>query len=221
MPVDEPLYPVNLLLRGVPTIVVGGGRVATGKVRGLVAAEANVTVVAPDVTDELAHTDGITIHRRSYVRGEAADYRLAFTATGVPTVDGAVFEDAQAAGIWINAADDPAHCSFTLPSLIRRGPLLVTFATGGNSPALASWLRERSTRSSAGSILKFMVGLRSWGSMGSSSRPMVRRVNAPLPGPCGSPQMRSVTGSSRPSRRISNGPMNVWRRPKCGPPISV
>jgi precorrin-2 dehydrogenase/sirohydrochlorin ferrochelatase len=117
--------------------------VATGKVRGLVDAHATVTVVAPEVTDELAHNDTVTILRRPYERGEAANYRLAFTATGVPAVDAAVFEDAQAAGIWINAADDPAHCSFTLPSLIRRGPLLVTFATGGTSPAFAAWLRQR------------------------------------------------------------------------------
>jgi len=143
MPVDEPLYPVNLRLKGVPALVVGGGRVATGKVRGLLEAEAAVTVVAPTVSDELAQSDTVTIHRRPYARGEVAHYRLVITATGDPAVDGSVFEDAQAAGIWVNAADDPAHCSFTLPSRIRRGRLLVTFATGGNSPALASWLRER------------------------------------------------------------------------------
>ena len=54
-----------------------------------------------------------------------------------------MFEDADAAGVWINAADDPAHCSFTVPARVRRGALLVTFATGGQSPALAAWLRER------------------------------------------------------------------------------
>ena len=45
--------------------------------------------------------------------------------------------------MWVNAADDPALCSFTLPSVVRRGPLLVTVATGGHSPALATWLRAR------------------------------------------------------------------------------
>jgi precorrin-2 dehydrogenase/sirohydrochlorin ferrochelatase len=56
-----------------------------------------------------------------------------------------VFEDGEAAGVWVNAADDPENCSFMLPSRIRRGPLLVTFATGGASPAIASWLRRRYT----------------------------------------------------------------------------
>jgi precorrin-2 dehydrogenase/sirohydrochlorin ferrochelatase len=146
MPVDEPLYPINLRLRGVPCLVVGGGPVALGKVRGLIEAEADVTLVAPEVVDELAAIDGVTIHNRPYEQGEAAGYRLVLTATGDPTVDGAVFDDGQAAGVWVNAADDPAHCSFTLPARVRRGPLLVTFGTGGNSPALASWMRERFER---------------------------------------------------------------------------
>ncbi len=146
MPVEEPLYPVNLRLRDVRCLVVGGGRVALGKVRGLLEAGADVTVVAPEVVDELdelGRAGEITIERRRYERGEATGYRLAVTATGDPEFDGAVFEDAEAAGVWINAADDPAHCSFTVPARVRRGPLLVTFATGGQSPALAAWLRER------------------------------------------------------------------------------
>ncbi|HEX2382694.1 MAG TPA: bifunctional precorrin-2 dehydrogenase/sirohydrochlorin ferrochelatase [Acidimicrobiales bacterium] len=146
MPVEEPLYPANLRLQGVVCLVVGGGPVALGKVRGLLEAHATVTVVAPDVVtelDELGASGDVAIERRRYEPGEAARYRLAVTATGDPAVDGAVYEDAEAAGVWVNAADDPAHCSFTVPARIRRGPLLVTFATGGQSPALAAWLRER------------------------------------------------------------------------------
>jgi precorrin-2 dehydrogenase/sirohydrochlorin ferrochelatase len=146
MPVEEPLYPVNLRLQDVRCLVVGGGHVAFGKVRGLLDARADVTVVAPELVDELdelGRAGEITVERRAYERGEASGYRLAITATGDPGVDGAVFEDADAAGVWINAADDPAHCSFTVPARVRRGALLVTFATGGQSPALAAWLRER------------------------------------------------------------------------------
>lgn len=142
MPVDAPLYPVNLVVAGRRCLVVGGGRVALGKVSELVACEAVVDVVAPEVLDELAALD-VTCHRRPYRSGEVADYRLAFTATDDPAVNRQVFLDGEAAGVWVNAADDPANCSFTLPSRVRQGPLLVTFATGGMSPALSSWLRRR------------------------------------------------------------------------------
>ena len=63
--------------------------------------------------------------------------------TDDPEVNRSVFEDAEKAGVWVNSADDPAHCSFTLPSRLRRGRLLVTVSTGGDSPAFAAWLRQR------------------------------------------------------------------------------
>jgi len=138
-----PHYPVNLVVEGRSVLVVGGGRIALGKVRGLLDAGAAVLVVAPDVDPELAALPGVAVERRPYERGEAARHRLVVTATGDPEVDGAVFEDAEAAGVWVNSADDPARCSFTLPARVRRGDLLVTVSTGGRSPALASWLRER------------------------------------------------------------------------------
>ena len=143
MAIDEPLYPVNLRLAGRPCLVVGGGVVATQKVRGLLECGAAVTVVAPAVTDELAGLDGVTCELRPYVAGEVAAYRLVVTATDDPEVNRAVFLDGETHGVWVNSADDPANCAFTLPSRIRQGPLLVTFATGGHSPALATWLRRR------------------------------------------------------------------------------
>jgi siroheme synthase-like protein len=72
-----------------------------------------------------------------------AGYRLAVAATDVAGTNAAVYEDGESAGVWVNGADDPEHCSFTLPAVVRRGPLLVTVSTGGRSPALAAWLKER------------------------------------------------------------------------------
>jgi len=147
VPVDGPQYPANLVLRGRPVLVVGGGPVATQKVEGLLDGGADaVLVVAPDVTDRLAALAGagrIRVERRPYASPEAGDHRLVVTATGDPAVDHRVFLDADAAGVWVNSADDPANCSFTLPARVRRGPILVTVATGGHSPALATWLRRR------------------------------------------------------------------------------
>jgi len=82
-------------------------------------------------------------HKREYRRGEVASYRLAVTATGVAKVDAQVARDARAAGVPINAADDPDNCTFTLPAIARAGDLQVTVSTAGRSPALAAWLRSR------------------------------------------------------------------------------
>ena len=61
----------------------------------------------------------------------------------VQDVNQAVHDDAEAGGVWVNSADDPDRCTFTLPAVVRRGPLMLTVATGGHSPAVASWLRRR------------------------------------------------------------------------------
>src|SRR6185312_3789128 len=72
-----------------------------------------------------------------------ARFRLVVTATGRPEVDGAVHDDAEAAGIWVNSADDRAHSSFILPAVHRDGAVTVAVSTGGLSPAFASWLRDQ------------------------------------------------------------------------------
>lgn len=141
MPVDEPSYPVNLLLTGRRVLVVGGGAVAASKVMGLVAAGAVVHVVAPAVGPEVRATTA-TWEQRPYRRGEVAAYRLAVACTDDPEVNQAVFDDGEAAGVWVNAADDPARCSYTLPARLDRGRLLVTVSTSGASPAYAAWLRD-------------------------------------------------------------------------------
>ncbi len=135
-------YPVNLNVAGRRVLVVGAGRIAARKIESLVGCGADVEVIAPEISDEVRAL-GVKCEERAYVEGDARHYRLVVTATGDPDVDGAVFRDAEQAGIWVNSADDPAHCSFTLPAVVRRGPLLVTVSTTGQSPAMATWLRRR------------------------------------------------------------------------------
>lgn len=147
------LYPISLVIAGRRCLVVGGGRVAARKVEGLLRCGADVTVVAPEVADDLhslrsgtltGTTHGrLTIETRPYRRPEAADYRLVITATGLAEVDHAVFTDADDAGVWVNSADDVANCSFLLPAVHRDGTVTVAVSTAGASPALAGWLRNQ------------------------------------------------------------------------------
>jgi precorrin-2 dehydrogenase/sirohydrochlorin ferrochelatase len=142
VPVDEPLYPVNLVLAGRPCLVVGGGRVALTKVRGLVEAGAVVTVVAPEIDPAVAALAAFA-ETRPYRPGEAAGYRFIIAATGDPAVNQQVYDDGEAAGVWVNSADDPQRCSAILPARVRQGRLVLTVSTGGHSPAVAAWVRTR------------------------------------------------------------------------------
>ena len=136
-------YPVNLVLDGRECLVVGGGSVAARKVEGLRACGARVHVIAPEVCDQIRGWPDVTYDQRAYRPGDLAGYWLVVAATDDPEVNGAVYGEGERSHVWVNGADDPAHCSFTLPSVLRRGALVVSVSTSGRSPALAGWLRRR------------------------------------------------------------------------------
>ena len=147
---DEPglvvnLYPVTLDVSGRPCLVVGGGPVAARKARALLDCGARVTVIAPSLGRDMEALEPRlnAVQRRPYREGDAASFRLVVTATGLPEVDGAVHADAEASDVWINSADDRAHSSFILPAVFRDGSVSVCVSSGGLSPALSSWLRDR------------------------------------------------------------------------------
>lgn len=138
-------YPIFLELSGRRCVVIGGGEVAERKVEALLEAGASVTVVSPTLTprlEELLAESRIKHFKRNYDIGDLAGFQLAFVATDDRAVNGVVAWEGRSRGIWVNAADDPANCDFILPSVLRRGDLVVAVATGGASPALSRAIRE-------------------------------------------------------------------------------
>lgn len=140
-----PYYPVALDLRDRLCLVVGGGAVAEAKVEGLLEAGARVTVVSPELTEPLAAWalgGRITYRPHEYGADDLDGQQLVFSATDRREVTEAVAAEARRRGLWVNAADDPAFCDFLLPSVLRRGRLVVAVSTGGASPALAARVRR-------------------------------------------------------------------------------
>ena len=124
--------------------MVGGGQIASRKVAGLLAAGARVTVVAPMVSADAGRHSGARCARARPTRSaDIAGHLLVMTATDDPAVNAQVASDARRAGVWVNSADDPDNCSFILPAVARRGPVVVAVGTDGASPALARHLRDR------------------------------------------------------------------------------
>jgi precorrin-2 dehydrogenase/sirohydrochlorin ferrochelatase len=135
-------FPINLNLEGRSCLVVGAGRIGLRKTEQLLAAGARVTVVAPEVIGDFAGLP-VTIHQRAFELTDLDGQRLVITATGNRELDQLIYDTCDERGIWINSADDPDRCAFTLPAVVRRGDLMVTVSTGGNSPALSSWMRQK------------------------------------------------------------------------------
>jgi precorrin-2 dehydrogenase/sirohydrochlorin ferrochelatase len=139
------LFPIFLKLTARPCIVIGAGHLAESKIESLRAANAAVTVIAPQVSEsirEQAATGELTLLQRPYRQGDLAGFFLVVAATNDPAVNRAVFSEATSIGILCNAVDDPPFCDFYFPSVVRRGDLQIAISTAGASPALAQRLRK-------------------------------------------------------------------------------
>ena len=140
------LYPLNIDLTGRRIVVVGGGMVAERKVHGILAADAtaDILVIAPEVTAGLhAHAEAgrITWRRECYAYGMLRGAFLVYAATDAREVNAVAAAEAEGIGALVNVIDDAARSDFQVPASMRRGDLLLTVSTGGDSPALARAIR--------------------------------------------------------------------------------
>jgi uroporphyrin-III C-methyltransferase/precorrin-2 dehydrogenase/sirohydrochlorin ferrochelatase len=138
--------PIFLDVRAQPCLVVGGGEVAARKCALLLRAGARVTVLAPELGATLGAelAAGRIAHRAAKFRdADLEGIAVAIAATDDDAVNRAVAAAAKARHIPVNVVDQPALCSFILPSVIERAPLTIAVSSGGASPVLARLLRAR------------------------------------------------------------------------------
>jgi precorrin-2 dehydrogenase/sirohydrochlorin ferrochelatase len=138
-------FPINVDIRHRPCIVIGGGRVALRKAKGLLDCAGTVTVISPEVLDDLqtlADTGKLTLIKRGYQPGDLENAFLVIAATDDEQVQEAVHTEADQHNILLNVADVPKWCNFILPATVRRGDLAISISTHGQSPALAKRLRR-------------------------------------------------------------------------------
>ena len=126
-------------LRGRRCLVVGGGAVARRKVEGLVAAGADVLVVAPEVGEM---PEGVAVVLRTARLEDLDGVYLAVCASGDADANAALAGEARRLGVLVNVVDDPDTGTFTVPAVLRRGRLQVGVSTGGASPLLAVRIRD-------------------------------------------------------------------------------
>ena len=134
------MFPVFLKLAGRSVLVVGGGPVATSKIEGLQAAGADITVVAPEVTDAIRRF-GVKIELRPFEERDL-DGVWYVVAAAIPEVNAAVARAATARQLFVNAVDDPPNATAYLGGVVRRSGAAIAISTAGRAPALAGLLRE-------------------------------------------------------------------------------
>ncbi|HZG56390.1 bifunctional precorrin-2 dehydrogenase/sirohydrochlorin ferrochelatase [Paenibacillus sp.] len=133
-------YPIMADVTDALCVVVGGGPIGWRKIAGLLDCGARVVVVSPDGVPalEAASADGRVVwHRRPFRAGDLAGAQLAFSATNSDAANALVREEARREGVWLNAAYGADEGDFVVPSVVRRGRLVMAVTTGGASPKLA------------------------------------------------------------------------------------
>jgi precorrin-2 dehydrogenase/sirohydrochlorin ferrochelatase len=127
-------------------LLVGGGRIAEGRLHQLLEAGARVHLIAPEVTEavhRLAAEGRFRLSPRPYQPGDCEGAFVVFTATDAPGVNLQVVAEARSRGILVNAADVPELCDFYVPSMERRGPVVIAVSTSGHAPGLARTIRQK------------------------------------------------------------------------------
>ena len=136
------VFPVFLKLEGRRVLVVGAGPVAAGKIRPLLDAGAPVTVVAPDVVDEIAAmAPQVAIVRRPFEPGDV-DGVWYVVAAAPPAVNRAVARAAESRCLFVNAVDDLESASAYAGAIVEKAGVTIAMSTDGEAPALAGLLRE-------------------------------------------------------------------------------
>lgn len=138
--------PIFMNVQSQNCLVIGGGKIASRKVFMLLRAGATVSVVSPELCQDLTirKNEGEISHiDRLFEDADLEGCKIVIAATDDNTVNSHVSELAKAKGIPVNVVDAPALCSFIVPSIIDRNPVQIAISTGGASPVLARLLRSR------------------------------------------------------------------------------
>jgi len=139
------LFPMFVKLSGRLCLVVGAGPVGEAKIEGLLASGAAVRVLAPQATpavEDWARAGRIVWDARTFEPADLEGTFLVVAATSSVEVNDSVFREAQRRGVLCNVVNDPEHCDFYYPAVVRRGDLQIAISTSGRSPALAQRLRR-------------------------------------------------------------------------------
>jgi precorrin-2 dehydrogenase/sirohydrochlorin ferrochelatase len=139
-------YPINLIIKNRTCLVAGGGQVALRKVKRLVACEAIIRIISPQIESqlvEIAENNMIEMLYREIQSDDLDDAFLIFAATNEAKVNKSISQWAREKNILCNIADQPDESDFTLPSIIEQGDLNITISTNGKSPALSKYIRQR------------------------------------------------------------------------------
>jgi uroporphyrin-III C-methyltransferase / precorrin-2 dehydrogenase / sirohydrochlorin ferrochelatase len=135
--------PIFLDVKGKKCLVVGGGEVSFRKTSFLLQAGAIVTIVSPEIDDSFSNIEGITHLAERFKVSHLDGHLLVIAATDDEQTNQLISQEAKLRNMPVNVVDNPGLCSFIVPSILDRSPIVVAFSSGGASPVLIRMLRGK------------------------------------------------------------------------------
>ncbi len=143
------LFPIFLKLKNKRVLVIGGGLIALQKMQTLINTEAELTVLAPTIIDEVRALTGefpnkrrIDFIERDYIQGDEVGYYMVIAATDIPELNNSIANRARDQMILANSVDEPDYCDFYVPSVVEAGDIKIAISTNGKAPAVAQRIRK-------------------------------------------------------------------------------
>lgn len=136
-------FPMMVALSGKKCLIIGGGKVAERKVRVMQDFAADVTVIATNVSEQIKKNDNITWSERCYTQDDIAGADVVIAATDDPVQNHVISELCKNQKIPVNAVDQVEDCTFIFPSYWKQGDVVAAFSSGGNSPVVTQYLKEK------------------------------------------------------------------------------
>jgi uroporphyrin-III C-methyltransferase/precorrin-2 dehydrogenase/sirohydrochlorin ferrochelatase len=138
-------FPIFVDLEGRGVLIVGGGEKALQKLRLLSKTTAHLTIVAPEVSEDIATANlpNLKLERRDFAESDLDGAALVFAASDDHVLDSRVAAAARARGVTVNVVDGPAESNFIMPAIVDRDPIVVAIGTEGAAPILAREIKSK------------------------------------------------------------------------------
>jgi siroheme synthase-like protein len=140
-----PYYPIYIDIEDRAVLIIGGGVVCARKAETMMRYGARVTIVSPEITEEIAaweQAGALAVHRKMYMESDLEGASIVIASTDDPCVNARVARDCRRRRIPVNVVDVTHLCEFIVPAIIEKGSIQIAISTGGKSPALARTLKE-------------------------------------------------------------------------------
>ena len=162
-------FPMFIELKDSPCLIVGGGKIAERKLHVLMDFEADITILAPEFTEEIirisedSEATNVKIIKNEYNNSYLDKMKLVIAATDDEKLTSVIATDCKERNIQVNAVDQIDDCTFIFPSYLKKGDVVAAFSSGGNSPVITQYLKQQNNdilTDNIGDIAAFLGAIR-------------------------------------------------------------